>query len=71
MTTIEITFKPNSRIGNGIIAANSKMAADITPKQELWVEYGDQQLADIWAKQILEQRFNEPCTLIASKVTVD
>jgi len=71
MTTIEITFKPNSRIGNGIIATNSKMAADITPKQELWVEYGDQQLADIWAKQILEQRFNEPCTLIASKVTVD
>jgi hypothetical protein len=71
MTTIEITFKPNSRIENGIIAANSKMAADITPKQELWVEYGDQQLADIWAKQILEQRFNEPCTLIASKVTVD
>jgi len=71
MTTIEITFKPNSRIGNGIIAANSKMAADITPKQKLWLEYGDQQLADIWAKQILEQRFNEPCTLIASKVTVD
>ena len=68
MTTIQITFKPNSRIGNGIIAANSKMVADITAKEKIWLEYGDDEIAEIWAKQILEQRFNEPCTLISAKV---
>jgi len=70
MTTIEITFKPNSRIGNGMIAANSKMVADITPKQNIWVELGDQEIAEIWANQILAQQINEPCTLIEAKVTV-
>lgn len=68
MTTIEITYKPNSRIGNGMIAANSKMVADITPKENIWKEYGDQQIANMWANQILKQRFTEPCTLISAKV---
>jgi hypothetical protein len=68
MTTLEITYKPNSRIGNGIISANSKMVADITPKEKIWNEYGDQEIANIWATQILAQRFSEPCTLIAAKV---
>mgnify|MGYP006449572743 CR=1 FL=1 len=68
MTTLEIRFKPNRRIENGMIAAISKMKADITPKEKVWRSYGDQQLADIWAKQILEQCFNEPCTLISAKV---
>ena len=70
MTTIQITYKPSSRIGNGMIAALSKMVADITPKENIWLEYGDQEIADMWAKQILAQRFNEPCVLIKSEVTV-
>jgi hypothetical protein len=68
MTTLEITFKPNSRIGNGMIAENSKMVADITPKEKLWKDYGDQEIANTWAAQILAQRFNEPCTLLNAKV---
>ena len=68
MTTLEITYKPNSRIGNGMISANSKMVADITPKEKIWNEYGDQEIANIWATQILAQRFNEPCTLLTAKV---
>jgi hypothetical protein len=68
MTTLEITFKPNSRIGNGMITANSKMVADITPKQAIWEAYGDQEIADMWANQILQQRFSEPCTLLSAKV---
>ena len=68
MTTLEITYKPNSRIGTGMIAANSKMVADITPKTNIWNEYGDQEIANIWATQILAQRFSEPCTLINAKV---
>lgn len=67
MTTLEITYKPNGRIG-GMIAANSKMVVDITPKEKIWKEYGDQEIANIWANQILAQRFNEPCTLITAKV---
>jgi hypothetical protein len=70
MTTLEITYKPNSRIGNGMIAANSKMTADITPKEKIWNEYGDEQIANIWANQILAQRFSEPCTLINARVLV-
>lgn len=70
MTILEITYKPNSRIGNGMIAAKSKMVADITPKQQMWEEYGDQQLANVWASQILAQRFSEPCTLLTAKVVV-
>lgn len=68
MTTIEIIFKPKSRIGNGMISDNSKMVADITSKENLWLNYGDQEIAEIWAKQILEQRFIEPCVLIDVKV---
>ena len=68
MTTLEITYKPNSRIGNGMIAAASKMVADITSKEEIWKEYGDQEIANIWANQILAQRFSEPCTLLTAKV---
>jgi hypothetical protein len=68
MTTLKITYKPNSRIGNGIIAANSIMVADITPKEKIWNEYGDQEIANIWATQILAQRFSTPCTLISAKV---
>lgn len=70
MTTLEITYKPNSRIGNGIISSNSKMVADITAKEEIWNKYGDQEIANIWAAQILAHRFNEPCTLIAAKVVI-
>lgn len=68
MITLEITYKTNSRIGNGIISANSKMVADITAKEEIWKKYGDQEIADIWAKQILAHRFKEPCTLLTAKV---
>lgn len=68
MTTLEITYKPNSRIGNGMISANSKMVADITAKEEVWKKYGDQEIANMWAKQILAHRFKEPCTLIGAKV---
>lgn len=68
MTTLEITYKPNSRIGNGMVADNSKMVVDITPKEKIWNEYGDQEIANIWATQILAQRFKEPCTLLAAKV---
>jgi hypothetical protein len=69
MTTLEITYKPNSRIGNGMIAANSKMAVQMKDELEKrWNEYGDQQIANIWATQILAQRFNEPCTLLTAKV---
>jgi len=68
MTTLEITYKPNSRIGNGTIADNSKMTADITPKEATWEAYGDQEIADMWATQILAQRFSEPCTLLNAKV---
>jgi hypothetical protein len=71
MTTLKITFKPNSRIGNGMIAANSEMVADITPKENIWKEYGDQEIANIWATQILSQRFIEPCTLISAKVVTN
>jgi hypothetical protein len=70
MTTIKIIFKPNSRIGNGIIANNSVIVADITTKENLWLEYGDQDLANIWANQILKYKINEPCTLIQAKVKV-
>jgi hypothetical protein len=69
MTTLEITYKPNSRIGKGTIAANSKMVADITKKETIWNQYGDQEIANIWANQILAQRFKEPCTLISAKVS--
>ena len=68
MTTIRITYKPNSRIGNGMIAENSIMVADITAKEETWKNYGDQEIANMWANQILQHRFNEPCTLINSEV---
>jgi hypothetical protein len=70
MATLEITYKPNSRIGNGMIVANSKMVADITPKENIWKEYGDQEIANMWANQILSQRFNEPCTLISANVII-
>jgi hypothetical protein len=70
MTTLEITYKPNSRIGNGMIAATSKMVADITPKENIWKEYGDQEIANMWANQILKHRFTEPCTLISANVTI-
>jgi hypothetical protein len=70
MTTIEITYKPNSRIGNGMIAAHSKMSADITAKEQIWKDYGDQEIANMWASQILAQRFSEPCTLLNAKVIV-
>ena len=68
MTTLEITYKPTSRIGNGMIVANSKMTADITPKEKIWLEYGNQEIANIWAKQILSHRFAENCILINAKV---
>ena len=68
MITLEITYKPNSRIGKSMISANSEMAADITPKERIWNEYGDQEIANLWASQILAHRFNEPCTLIKAKV---
>lgn len=71
MLVLKITFKPNSRIGNGTIAATSKMSADISPKREIWEKYGDQELASIWANQVLLQRFgkNEPCTVINAAVS--
>lgn len=70
MTTIKITYKPQSRIGNGMIAENSVMVADISAKAELWAKYGDQDLANIWANQILQHRFGsfENCILIDAKV---
>jgi hypothetical protein len=71
MTTLEITFKPNSRIGNGMICSASKMVADISPKEKIWMEYGDQEIANMWAMQILEQRFNEPCTLLNANVITE
>ena len=71
MTTIKITFKPNSRIGNGMIAAVSKMAADITCKEKIWLEYGDEEIANMWARQILAKRFNEPCTLLSAEVIIN
>ena len=64
MLTIKITFKPNSRIGGNGIHANSEMTADITPKERIWNEYGDQEIANLWAAQILAHRFAQPCTLI-------
>ncbi len=68
MLHIKITYKPSSRIGNGMIAANSVMVADITPKLNVWEAYGDQEIAEMWASQILQQRFAESCTLIQAEV---
>ena len=71
MTKIKIIYKPQSRIGNGMISANSVMVADISNKAELWKQYGDQDLANIWANQILQHRFGyfETCVLISAEVT--
>ena len=51
-----------------MIAANSVMVADITPKLNVWEAYGDQEIAEMWASQILQQRFAETCTLIQAEV---
>ena len=62
---LSIEFKPQSRIGNGMIAATSKISVELTEqKTSLFKEYGDLDLAKVWAKQILQQRFNEDCVLL-------
>jgi hypothetical protein len=63
---LEIIYKPENRIGNGMIAANSKKTVEILgQKEETFKKYGDQKIAEIWAKQILKHSFpNTPCKLI-------
>jgi hypothetical protein len=66
---ISITYKPTSRIGNGMISAPSKMVADITPKKEIWEKYGDSEIAEMWAAQILQHRFpNTECIVLEATV---
>jgi hypothetical protein len=65
---LEVTFKPDSRIGTGIISSNSKRVFDITAKKQIWSKYGDQEIANLWAKSVLYQTIKEPCTLIEAIV---
>jgi ribosomal protein L16/L10AE len=67
---ISIEFKPTNRIGNGMISAPSKMVADITPKKEIWEKYGDSEIAEMWASQILQHRFpNTECVVLSATVS--